>query len=331
MSKLYASEARVDFIGDNKSHGPVANLLLNHDMDVRALRTNNTLRYDEWKEIDEAVLEIARKRMNVVNDLTNAGLVYRLGDGLGSTVFQYEDASDMEDAQISMAGEVQPRQDTVEFDINYLPLPIVHTAFKLNVRRLAASRKLGQPLDTFQAQIATKKVAEKIEDIFVSGASTYTFGGGTLYGMEDFTHANTGSLTAAWTASAADPVADIIAMKQASISDQHFGPWMAYVPTAYETVLDEDYVSGYPKTIRQRILEIDGIIGVKANDFLTAGKVLLVEWQPETIRAIIGLEPTVVEWETQGGMVLNYLVMAIIIPQLRADQGDKCGLQVYSA
>jgi hypothetical protein len=331
MSKILGPQANVDIIFDGKAHGNLASLLLNGEMDVRALRTNDTLKYDEWKEIDRAVMDISRRRLVVVNDLISRGLVYRLTNALGSTVFQYQDASDMSAAEMSMAGEAMPTQDRVEFDTNYLPLPIVHKAFKLNARVLAASRSGGQALDTYQAQIAAKLVSEKIEEIFLTGASTYTFGGGVLYGFTDFTYANTGSLTAAWTASAADPVADIVAMKAASISDRHFGPWMVYIPTAYQTVLDEDYVSGYPKTIRQRILEIEGIAGIKTADFLTAGKVVMVELQPETVRAIHGMDPTVVEWETQGGMVLNYLVMAIIVPQLRADQANRSGIMVYSA
>jgi len=326
---IVPGEAQVSGFYQGKFYGNAAKMLANSGMNVNALRTNATLRKDEWKEMDKKVLEISKRRMVGVNDLVSRGLVYNLGNGLGTTVFEYEDASDIEDAQISMDAAVQPRKDAVEFDINYLPLPIVHTAFSINIRKLEASRKLGQALDVTQGAMAARKVAEKIESILFTGAGTYTFGGGVLYGYGDFTHANTGSLTANWDDSAADPVADIIAMKQASVADRHYGPWMVYIPTNFNSALDGDYVTGYPKTVRQRILEIDGILDIKTADFQTADSVVLVEMQEETVRVIIGLQPTTVEWETQGGMVHHFMVMAIIVPQIRADQDNRCGLQYY--
>ena len=35
-------------------------------------------------------------------------------------------------------------------------------------------------------------------------------------------------------------VKQIIAMKQTSLNDKFFGPWNLYIPSAYETILDED-------------------------------------------------------------------------------------------
>ncbi len=323
-------EAQVGGFFKGRVYGNAAQLLSNSGMNVNALRTNLTLRKDEWKEMDKKVLQITKQRMTGVSDLVSRGLVYNLGNALGKTVFEYEDASDMEDAQISMAGEVQPRKDALEFDINYLPLPIVHTAFSLNIRKLTASRNQGDPLDTLQVGVATRKVSEKVESILFAGAGTYTFGGGTLQGYQDFTHRNTGSLTKKWDDSSGIIITDILDMKAASLADRHYGPWILYVPSNFEVALDEDYVSGYPKSIRQRILEIGGIIDIKIADFMTDDNVLLVEMAEDTARIIMGLQPTVVEWETQGGMVHNFMVMAIIVPQLRADQDNRCGIQHWT-
>jgi uncharacterized linocin/CFP29 family protein len=323
-------EAQVSGIYKGKFYGNAAKVLANSGMDASVLRTNATLRKDEWKQMDTKVHEITNKRMIGVNDLISRGLVHSIGNGLGTTVFEYEDASDIEDAQISMDAAVQPRKDIVEFDINYLPLPIVHSAFSINIRKLEASRKLGQALDVMQAGMAARKVAEKVESMLFAGASSYKFGGGTLYGYQDFTHRNTGSLTANWDDSGADPVKDVIAMKAVSIADRHYGPWMLYIPTNFETALDEDYVSGYPKTIRARIKEIDGIIDVKVADFMTADNVILVEFAEETVRMILGLQPTTVEWESQGGMVHHFMVMCIIVTQLRADQDNRSGIQHWT-
>jgi hypothetical protein len=326
----------VDSIFQGRAYGGVAQRLLASGMNVNALRpfetptVNATLRKEEWKRLDEAVVDISVSRMTGVNDLVSRGLTYDIANGLGTTVLEYEDMSDMTDAEVSMDAASPPGMDRIKYEIKYLPLPIFHKEFMLNIRTLNASRTRGMSLDITQGQVAARKVAEKIETVLFAGSSTFTYGGGILYGYEDFPSRITGSLTDAWDESNADPVADIIAMKQASISAKHFGPWVAYVPTAYETVLDEDYTTNYAVTYRERILKIGGIQDVKVADFKTDGSVLLVEMVPETIRMVMGLQPTTVEWETLGGMITHYKVMSIMVPQPRADQDGNCGIVHYS-
>jgi len=53
------------------------------------IKANATLRKDEWKEMDKAVLKAAEERLVGVADLYNRDLVYRIGNGLGKTVLEY--------------------------------------------------------------------------------------------------------------------------------------------------------------------------------------------------------------------------------------------------
>lgn len=326
-------EAAVDSIFQGKAVGGVAARLLRSGMNVNALRSNATLLKDEWKELDETVVQISKVRLVGVNDLVSRGLVYNIRNGLGTTVLETQNASDMEEAQVDMAGVAEGKGDREEFDIGYLPLPLVHKDFQLNIRVLEASRKLGQSLDTTQAAIAARKVAEKTEEILFTGASTYKFGGGTIYGYVDHPSANSVSLSNNWDDSpstGATILADVLDMKQASIDKKKTGPWLLYVPTNYEVVLDDDFKANSDLTIRQRIKQIEGIQDVKVADKLTADTVVLVELSPETVRMVIGLQPTTVEWETKGGMVFHFKVMSIMVPQIRADQDGNCGIVVLS-
>ena len=125
--------AAMDFIFNGKAFGDVAARLLANEMDPRALRTNTVLRKDEWKELDEAVVQISRYQMTGVNDLISRGLVYNVGDGLGTTVLETEDVSDMSDAQMDIDGSSPSQEDRVKFGINYLPLPITHHSFRISL------------------------------------------------------------------------------------------------------------------------------------------------------------------------------------------------------
>jgi uncharacterized linocin/CFP29 family protein len=351
-------KVQVDGLYKGQGYGSLAQKLLAHKMNVNALRpwietdakgnekgaymtvngeavpiNNATLRKDEWKQYDQALLPAARERLVGIADLQARGLVYNITNGLGTTVLEYEDIGDIEAAQVSMDAVTRGRRDRPEFDINYLPLPIIHSDFYINIRVLNASRTTGQPLDTTMAELAARKVAEKAEEHLFLGADTFIYGGGIIYGYEDFPSANTITLSVNWDASAKTGeqiVGEVRDMKQASIDDRYYGPWVLYIPTSYETVMDDDYVSGYPKTIRERILEIDGIQDVKVVDSLSDDHVILVQMTSNVVRLVQGLGITTVEWDTEGGMVSNYKVMTIMVPQLRADQNGRTGIVVLS-
>ena len=101
---------------------------------------------------------------------------------------------------------------------------------------------------------------------------------------------------------------------------------MVYVPTAYETILDTDYKDNYPKTIRTRIMEISGIKGIKVVDTLPANNVLMVQMTTDVVRLVNGLPIQVIEWQTEGKFVTKYKVIAIQVPQVRADQAGNSGI-----
>jgi uncharacterized linocin/CFP29 family protein len=339
----------LDFILNGKASGPIASRLVANNMDAGVLRpfisdkdnrsyvtvngknqltTNATLRKDEWKMYDTAILKVVQERLLGAQDLISRGLTYTT-DGLGTTVLEYEDMSDIEGAQISMDASTRGKKDRPEYGINYLPLPIIHKDYQLNARSLAASRKTGNALDTTMAELAGRKVAEMIEQILFLGTSTYTYGGGTIYGYLDFPSRNTFTLDAHWDDSAATGetiLADLLAMKQKSINAMYYGPWVLYIPTNFETALDEDFKAGSDKSVRQRLLEVSGISDIRVVDMLTADNILLVQMTSDVIRLVQGLQVTVVEWSVEGGMITNYKVMAIMVPQPRADQEGHCGI-----
>lgn len=311
----------------------VAQRLLRCNMDVnKALRTNETLRKDEWKQYDTAIIKAAQERLVGVADLKSRGLVYPVGNGLGKTVLEYEDMGDALTAQMSMDGVSRGKKDRPLIDIKFLPLPIIHADYQLNARVLAASRNGNSPLDTTLAEMAGRAVSEYQESMLFNGVSSFTYGGGVIYGYVDFPHRNLGSLTVGWDQSGATGetiLADVLAMKQALINDLHYGPYMLYIPTAYETVLDDDFKDETDKPLRQRIKEVNGIIDIKVVDKLTSG-VLLVQMTSDVVRMVTGLNITNVEWPSEGNMLFNYKVMTIDVPQIRAKQDNKCGIAHFS-
>lgn len=298
------------------------------------IQTNGTLRPLEWRQLDEAVLEISRYRLGGVDDLIAAGLTYNIGNGMGSTVLEYHDSSDSMDAQTSMDGVSRGPGDRPVFGTHYLPLPITHVDYEINTRVLAASRSLGNALDTTSAQHAARKVKEKIEKMLFTDTQ-YAFGGGTIYSYINHPDVNPVTLQLAWNNGAktgAQILADVLDMKQASIDKKHYGPWQIYIPTAYETVLDGDYDTVTPgTTIRERIMKIDGIKGVKVVDTLPVNTVIMVQMTPDVVRLVQGMPLQNVEWQTEGKFITKYKVMTIQVPQIRSDKDGNSGIVILSA
>lgn len=358
-------ELNMDFVGKDGVQGDVANRFqANGKMDPGQLRpfigldgkayvsyykggdrtkltsyasklvTNATLRRDEWKQLDQTLLDLSKYRLGGIADLESHGLVFNLGNAMGTTVLEYHDIGDAFNADLTMDGITRSQGDRPEYQTKYLPIPIIHVDYEINARVLAASRSLGNPLDTTSTMLAGRKVQEKLEDMLFTSTS-YTWGGGTIYSYLNHPNINTQTLSVNWDASAktgAHIVAEVNAMKQLAINAKHFGPYQLYIPTAYETVLDEDYdVSGQSNmTIRERILKLENIKGVKVIDTLPANNVLLVQMTPDVVRLVKGMGITNIEWKEEGNFVTKYKVMTIQVPQVRSDQDGNSGIVLLS-
>jgi hypothetical protein len=297
-----------------------------------------TLRRDEWKKLDEAVMGIAESRLNGAQDVIDKGLTYELGNGMGSTVLEWHDVSDALEADLTMDAITRGKNDRPVFQHNYLPLPIIHVDYEINTRALTASRNMGNSIDTTLAERAARKVAEKLENMFFTDVD-YSYGEkdsrdrNKIYSYLNFPDRNLvtlstyGSWDAASGTSGADILASVLAMKQTSIDNFHYGPWQLYIPTGYETVLDGDYDATTPgTTIRERILKIAKIDGIKVVDTLPADNVLMVQMTSDVVRLVRGMGIQNVQWSQEGGMITKYKVMTIQVPQIRSDQNGKTGI-----
>jgi uncharacterized linocin/CFP29 family protein len=219
----------------------------------------------------------------------------------------------------------QGEGDRPEFDLVNLPLPVVHKDFSFNARQIATSRNNGVPIDVSMAELAAKRVAEEVEKLTLGTLGTYSYGGGTIYGFVNFPHRITKALTdpaaSAWVPQTL--VKEVIAMRQQSINAFYYGPWMMYVSPGWDAYLDEDYFHidasmGTAQTLRERLRKVDGIQDIRTAHFLEDYQIVLVQMTSDVVRMVVGLDITTLQWETLGGLKVNFKVMAIIVPQLRS-------------
>jgi uncharacterized linocin/CFP29 family protein len=301
-------------------------MVINAGLQVNA----TTLRRDEWKLLDEKVMEISRTRLTGVADLISRGLTYDVGNGMGTTVLEWHDVSDSHEATITMDGITKSLYDRPVYGTNYMPLPIIHVDYEINARALENSRRLGNAIDITSAGNAARKVGEKLEDMLFTD-ETYTFGGGTIYSYLNHPDRNLQDLGVNWDAAAktaAEIRDDVINAKQAMIDAKHFGgPYVLYIPTAYETVLDGDFDVTTPgTTIRERLMKIESLEAIKVVDTLTANNMILAHMRDDVVRLVRGMPVRNVVWGAEGNMVSKFKVMTIQVPQIRSDQDGNSGI-----
>jgi len=305
-------------------NGTVAQRLLANNGDVNCLRTNATLQKDEWKELDDVLVPVARDALVGVADLMSRGLVHEIKNGLATTIFEYEDVSKMGTAVMNMSGVSKGRNDQQLFGLKGLPLPITHVPFEINLRKLMASRDRSEGLDVSQGRASAEEVSEFTEDLLFNGSDSFAYGTYTIYGYTDFPDRNTVVMTEAWDAAGKtgeEILQDVQNMIAASIAVNHRGPFGLYIPKDYQVSLGNDFKANSDKSIRQRIMELEEIEFIRTADRMTGDNVILAELKANTVRMVQGMPLTPVEWPSGDGMELNFKIM-----QIRADQDGNCGV-----
>lgn len=308
----------------------VGQRLLQANFNINALRTLGTLQKDEWILFDTAVIDIARKNLVITQLLMSQGLSFSLPNALGHTRIEWEKVSDMEGAEITMSGLSESQNDRVIYDLDGMPVPIIHKDFNINLRALSASRNRGESLDTTQARVASRKVAETIETIVFDGA-TVLGSSNPIYGLTTAPYRNTGSLSESWLTATGDVIVkDTIAMINALIADNMYGPYVMFIGSGVATRFSEDYKPESDKSIMARLLEIPQLSDIKWTKDLGDGEVLLVQMTDDVIQLVDGIQPTTIEWETHAGFLMHFKVLAIIFPRIRNDYLNQSGIAHYS-
>jgi len=299
------------------------------------LVSNATLRRDEWKQLDAALIGEKMYRLGGIDDLKANGLTYNLGNAMGTTVLEWHDVAGKMTAVVSLDGITKGEANRPNFQTNYLPIPITHVDYEINARALATSRNMGNPLDVTDAAMAARAINEQLENMLFTDI-TYGYGGvddrnrNKIYSYVNFPDINLVTLGTHWDASAktaAGILNDVMNMIKAANAAYYYGPFMLYIPTGYSLTLYEDYDTTTPgKTIKSRLLELDMIKGIKVIDTLADDTILLVQMTPDVVRLVSGLGLTNIQWKEEGDFVTKFKAFCIQVPQIRSDQNGKCGI-----
>ena len=267
-----------------------------------------SLRKDEWLQVDRVVIKAARQRLRAWGDLAAANSFGGF-NAMGKMILEHETMSDPGEAIVDMDGLSEGRGDSPQFQLEGLPLPITHSSFTLSQRRLATSRNSGTPLDTTMMEAAARRVGEKVEKTLIGMETGITYGSGsygqnsTVRGYLNVPNRNTkADMTAPTGSNGTTILTDWLALRDSMYDAKFYGPFMVYTSTNYDQFLDNEFKTQSDRSLRERLLAIDGIQGIRRLDYLTTSNVVIfVQMTPEVARAVNGMDITTVQWESKGG------------------------------
>jgi hypothetical protein len=301
-----------------------------------------SLTKEAWQELDRAVVRATRQRLRAWTDLaassTRGGF-----NAMSKMTLEYQSMTDPGEAVVDMDGITDARMDRPLFNLRSIPLPITHSDFWFSEREIAVSRNSGVPLDSTMAEAAGRRVAEMIEKTVIgvetgvtygtvtSGPGTHT-GTSTVYGYTNFPYRVTKTDVTTPTGTNPDAImTDVLEMVETMQTNGFFGPYILYTSTGYSRYLSDDYFrtgsTSAVRSVRQRLLEIEGIQDIRRLDYLTTGfRLILVQMDPEVAQAIDGMGLQTVMWQTVGGLRTNFKVMAIQLPLLKTPYNGVAGI-----
>lgn len=289
-----------------------------------------TLRKDQWIYLFNKVVPAARTRLRAWSDLASAAPAGGF-NGWAKLTYEYQAMSDPGEAVVDMDGITDGRTDRPHFSLLSIPLPITHSDFYFSDREVEASN--GQ-LDTSMAEAAARRVAETVEQTVIGTVTGMGFGptsvtdtrytgSSQVYGYTNFPYRITKTDLTTPTGSNPEAVmTDVLEMVETMQTNGFYGPYLLYHSTPYSRYLSDDYFrsgsTSAVRSVRQRVLEIEGISDIRRLDYLTSGyQMVLLQIDPLYMQALNGMDLTPVMWSSQGGMRHNWKIMAIWVPLLK--------------
>lgn len=276
---------------------------------------------DAWRRIDSRAITIQRDVLAVFNRLAAANTT---PVGMGDLVSYYPQISDSGEVTVTMDGRQTGRSDQANVKYDGTPVPIIASEARFGWRQMEVVRKGGGMLDMVTIENHQRRVAEKLEDMTLNGDANVVVNGAAVFGLRNHPQRNTGSHT--FTLNGATGANWLTAFSQAinlAIGDNAFGKltvFLNYGDWVYASI--NEFTAGYPKTILQRLREIEQIADIVPASKVPASNIVgIAGMENGGWGSILSGMPMVTRPKARANSEDDYVfaVMACAVPQFRQD------------
>lgn len=299
----------------------------------RGLTINSLLRKDEWERLDSAIVRRVHQILNVDASVAGAGLTTNLG-GLGVLRTEWNVASEKPLARVAMSTQTGGNAARVDKKLYGLPVPVIFSDYTIDERELAASRRMGNDLETIEAEEAAQAIAETIEEMWINGSAAVALGS-TIPGLTSITGRTTD--TAANFGGGGDfgTIANIektfVGVLGAMAAKRYRGPFGVFVaPTQFYEML-AFHTDGSGETALQRVSALPPISFIRECPQLADGEVVFLQLTSNVVDKAIALETTNREWMSPDGSASHFRVIGAMVPRIKTDHDGNVGVAHVTA
>lgn len=276
---------------------------------------------DAWRRIDTRATIVQRDVLAVFNRLAAAS---QTPIDIGDLVSYFPQVSDSGEVTVSMDGRQSGRSDQALVKYAGTPVPIIASEARFGWRQAAVNRKGAIMLDQITVENHQRRVAEKMEDMVLNGDANVVVGGQTIYGLRNHPSRNTGNHT--FTLASATGANWLTAFSQLInllIGDNAYGRVTVFLNWGdYTYASINEFTAGYPKTILQRLREIEQIADIVPASKVPASNLIGVAGlETGGWGSILSAMPLSSRPKTRLNTEDDYVVsvMAAAAPQFRTD------------
>jgi uncharacterized linocin/CFP29 family protein len=284
---------------------------------VRIMQTLRNVGMDTGRLTDEEILYIDNRVVETVRPLLVGRQlfpVFTLPNAGILKVRGYK-RTDRAAARISLYGSdggPLDRSQKTAFDIL---VPVIDAEFELPWRDLEASRGMGMPIDTQEAENAARQVAEEEDEFLITGEHT-NFRALGVEGLATATGRNT-SVGGDWSANAFTYVNNAIGELE---TDGHYGPYALLIKPSWWRQITGAFVTNTATTIAEKVAQLCNY-GVFKTDSLyesdgTTHNALVVEPSQENFELVVGRDLEVKKsYDKNGNM--EAVVREVLAPRIK--------------
>lgn len=307
-----------------------------NERQVKEFRANAVFPDEEWKSLDNRLLEVAQNNLLLVNQLRNRGLT-RTAD-LSTLIFEYEKAvaDDPSDATVSMGLEARG-QDAMPGgrQLAGVPLPIVHKSWHINARtmRTAGASGTSANINTRPMETAADGVFNTIENMLYNGWNGQVDGYSVPGLLTESNRNRFGGTDWSDTTNVTNEQVrgDILTAVEALEDDSYEPENVGYI-----MYLPRDGV----QTLRRRRVGTDNrnsllsefdrdygdFIDIEWTSNIPAGNAVMLKPVPEVLELVMASDIQNVEWSSHAGFTTHMKVMASITPLVKSDTAGQSGI-----
>lgn len=305
--------------------------VLRHNAEMVRI-TNSILVREEWSELDRKITQMVKLRQNAINDLRSAGLVQ--STSLAVMMTRWRVATERVRPSVSMDGRSKADHDRTDRIVRAVPLPIFRTDYTFGRRELMSSRRMGAPLDTFEAGEAIEALVEEQERMLFNGEARVIVEGNAIFGYTNLPARDTATAAAYGGGdfgTITNIVPTLLGMVNALALLRYHGPFNFYISVTQYNEMLEYYSDGSVDNAVMRVERLPMIDSVKPSDYLAAGNGVLVQMTSNVVEMQEALAPENREWESPDGQSLNFAAMAASTNKLTTDSEGNAGIAHVTA